>query len=693
MTAREDNSVTLAEWSIAIFIGLGLSLGVWWTLVQGGGLVGGDVYPYFLPQKVVLAECFENGELPLWNNHTGLGYPLLAESQAGVFYPPNQVLYRILDVNAAYNANVIIHYWLAFVFAWRFARCQHIGAWPALLSALVFVYGWFPARISWEWSIFGGVFFPLCLWLTDRLILQPTRRRGVVLAGCFAVFLLSGHFTLAFITQLTSVAYALLSVWLRVKHGEDEKRSLKPPVFVVLAILASMLLAAIQLVPTYELKRMSQRTGDSKAFDPAFGHMPPLYATQVVASWWYWHSPEVVASDKMRTSMGSIEANTNVVEAHLYWGLLPVGLMLLLLKRSTREQTDFAQCRIWIVLIAASGIYATGWLMPIARHFPGFGFFNGPGRYTLVCAMGGAMLAGHALNALSRGLSSWKTALLVLALGTLTLPDLLWSAEYVAHARPVAVSPLDKQEDSWVRQYFVAQGFTNCRLLAPGPNVGNLFEVSCVPQYLGIGPAVYYNEELWPPTGPHPNDIEFPSPDDLDKLEKLAITHILTTEQLASPSSAIELVSDFPDTMLDFIWGRGGKPCYLYRLTSTPLRVVARPGFAMEAFDITNFSANSIEFEVELSSDAEVELRELMYPGWSVDIDETPASPDNGSMMRTVSVPKGRHTVSWNYRPNSFRWGVCISFACLIASLLFAMWPPKRVAANTTVTRERSANI
>ena len=62
---------------------------------EGGGLVGGDTYPYFLPQKIVLAESFARGELPLWHNLTGLGYPLHAESQAGVFYPTNQILYRL----------------------------------------------------------------------------------------------------------------------------------------------------------------------------------------------------------------------------------------------------------------------------------------------------------------------------------------------------------------------------------------------------------------------------------------------------------------------------------------------------------------------------------------------------------------------------------------------------------------------
>jgi hypothetical protein len=656
-------------------IGLGLAVGVWWPLVQGGGLVGGDVYPYFLPQKVVLAEGFAAGEIPLWHNLTGLGYPLLAESQAGVFYPPNQILYRLFDVNTAYNANVILHYWLAFVLTWRFARCQGVHSWPAVLTALVFVYGWFPARISWEWSIFGGVFFPLSLWLTDRVVQRTTPARGAALAICFGVYLLSGHFTLAFISQLTAIAYAVLTARRLRSESSPGKQMWIAPGVVTAAVVGSLLLAAIQVVPTYELKRMSQRTRTSEVFDPAFGHMPPLYATQVVASWWYWHSENIVRSQKFRTSPGAFPANTNGVEAHLYWGLIPLALMLLLLKRSLREQACCVNCRTWLILILSAGIYATGWLMPVARHLPGFGFFNGPGRYTIVCALGGAIIAGQVLSGLLAKLPGPNVALIAIILCGLTLPDLLWSAQYIADAKAVPVSPLSKTEDSWVRNNLMAKGPMQSRLLAPGPNVGNLFGVSCVPQYLGIGPAVYYEEAVWPATAPESPKDEFPTVDDLAKLEFLAITHLLTTEPLQNPSAAIEIVGEYPDALLNAMWGRGGQPVFLYRVLSTPSRIVAEPAESLVTFSVTDVQTDSVQFDIELTQTADVELRELMYPGWNVDIDGTTAVAVADSMLRTVSVPAGKHTIRWTFQPASFRIGLWISILSTLATCLLAVWP------------------
>src|SRR6187399_2783481 len=103
-------------------VAVGLTLVFWLALWTGGGLVGSDIYAYFLPQKAFFAEQLRDGAIPIWNNLIGWGYPQLAESQTGVFYPLNLPLYYWLDLNTAFNASQIVHYVLAFVFAWMLAR-------------------------------------------------------------------------------------------------------------------------------------------------------------------------------------------------------------------------------------------------------------------------------------------------------------------------------------------------------------------------------------------------------------------------------------------------------------------------------------------------------------------------------------------------------------------------------------------
>ena len=137
---------------LAGVMGIGLTVVFWFTLWAGGGFVGGDVYSYYFPQKTLYADGLCSGELPLWNPRTGHGYPLVGESQTGVFYPFHLLFYRLLDVNCAYSAIHLLHYVLAFVFAALYARWIGFSLTAALFSGLVYTYGWFPSRCCVEIS-------------------------------------------------------------------------------------------------------------------------------------------------------------------------------------------------------------------------------------------------------------------------------------------------------------------------------------------------------------------------------------------------------------------------------------------------------------------------------------------------------------------------------------------------------------
>lgn len=695
-----EQRVTFAHWVIAATLAAALAATVWWGLLTGSGLIGGDIYAYFLPQKIVMAEAFANGELPLWHRLSGLGYPLLAESQAGVFYPPNQALYRLLDVETAFHWGIVGHYAFAFLFTWRFARCQNLSQMSALLTAVIFVYGWFPARISHEWSIVAGVWFPLCLWITDSLLKRPSGWLLTALVLCFAAHLLSGHFTLAFVGQLTVCVYALLfRLFSRQRSSRAPAGPNADPIAApiawrtaalpVLAVALSLGTAGVQLLPTYELKLASQRHGEQQQFDPAFGHLPPLYLTQLVASWSYWHTPEVIQSAAFRTTPGAVAADTNHVEAHFYWGLTPFVLVLLSAVGTLRRRFPPGIWGTWSVLSVLAVIYATGWLMPVARHLPGFGFFNGPGRYTMVAALGGGLIAGLTLDAL---LVRWKAVsavLLVTALGAFNLWDTLTASRYVADAIVVPLLPLQKLDDSWIRQQMLSGDRLRHRLLAPGPNIGNFFGVSCVPQYLGLGPAVYYSEQLNPPTSG--SEEEFPSPARLKDLRELGVSHILTTEPIAQPSPDIELQGAWPDAVLNLVWGRGGAECFLYRLMDSTGLIVAAPSESASV-SVTELTNRTVAFEIRLAQGSPVTLKELMYPGWQVTVDGEPQEAlTSAELFRTVNVPAGQHTVRWRFEPASLTWGTWCSGGFLLLTIAVSI-VLQRQSKTSTSRLETSAS-
>ena len=382
--------LTLRSVAVAVSVAVGLTVVFWQPLYRGGGFVGGDVYSYYLPQKDLFAERVRAGEVPLWHSRTGFGYPLVGESQTGVFYPPNWLLYVPLELNRAFNASHLLHYVLAFVFVWLYARRLKLRQAAALLAALVYVYGWFPPRCSLEWAIVGGTWLPAALWQAESFVAAGRRSSLAGLAVVLGLQLLAGHFSLAFITLLTVWLYVPLRLWLAprdlAERDPSPGRTVRATGLVTLAMAAAFLLAAAQLAPTWQLKTASQRDEVSEEHDPAYGHMPPLYVTQLVASWWYWYAEDIDTDQALRDmKFLASSARTNRVEAHLYFGLLPLILVLLSLLRGRPFRRGPEA--VWAILGGLALVYTTGWLIPLTRHLPGFSFFEGPARYGVVTTL------------------------------------------------------------------------------------------------------------------------------------------------------------------------------------------------------------------------------------------------------------------------------------------------------------------
>lgn len=390
-------------------LALGLTLVFWLPIWCGSGFVGGDVYSYFFPQKVIYSESLQAGELPLWNTRAGFGYPLLAESQTGIFYPLNLVLYRMLDPHSAFHVSFLLHYFAAFVFASAAARRLGIGLLPSWLTALVYVYGWFPPRTCVEWAIIGGTWLPAALWCAESFLSTRLWRFAIGLSGVIAVQLLAGHFQIAWFTLLLLTVYVPSRVFWFWDDSHRLSANSQPPdnggrepfaprnriiAGAFLAMFCGLSLAAVQLLPTYELKQLSQRATVGKDHELDFGAIPPWYWTQVFRPT-HWYSPLTDREAAFREAPPLGHSRTNSAEAHLYFGVAP--LLLALVSIGGLRRGDRA-AQFWFFIAAASWLYTSGWLLPATRYLPGFSYFQGAGRYGLLTTFAAAMLAGRVLD-------------------------------------------------------------------------------------------------------------------------------------------------------------------------------------------------------------------------------------------------------------------------------------------------------
>ncbi len=374
-----------------------LTLLFWGPLWTGGGFVGGDVYSYYFPQKTFYAESLQAGEFPLWNNRTGHGYPLVGESQTGPFYPFHLAFYSVLDANTAYNVNHLLHYILAFVFMALYARQIGLTFGPALLMALVYTYGWFPSRNCVEWAIIGGAWFPAALWCVERFLNSRLWRYAIALAAILSLQMLAGHFEIAFITQITLAAYIPIRIWWARSGSDPDAAEARRRMALILtaAVFVSFGLSAAQLAPTWELRQMSQRADVGDNHELGFGSIPVWYYAQTFLPFKY-YSPLFDRNDALQDNPPIHGDRTNEVEAHLYFGVVPLVMALASLIIVVRSKDRLGL--LWFALGISALVYTSGCLVPIAKHLPGFSYFQGPGRYGIVTTAAVAYLAGIALQ-------------------------------------------------------------------------------------------------------------------------------------------------------------------------------------------------------------------------------------------------------------------------------------------------------
>ena len=367
-------------------------------------LVGVDVFCYFYPYRAYAAQAVQQGHLPLWNPYLFMGVPFLANSQAGVLYPLNLAL-DCLSPARLVSWSIILHVALAGIFAYLYARSSlRLSRWAALLAGVVFAGGGFlGAQVEHVNQLNASAWLPLLLLLYDRAVggeRQGVNRPAVLLGGVMVgVQFLAGH------TQSSYICLAGLGVYALVSLGTEVRRSRRLALVLIrhlgvllLMIVLGLGLAAVQLVPTWELSRLSVRAGGLPYREAAsFSLKPRLLAYTLLPPF----------GVDLSQAFGS-EAFTEFIA---YLGILPLllagaGVFHVLFHERDRR-------RMALIVLAGLGLFlALGGYNPLYyllyKLVPGIGLFRAPARWLLLYAFGGAMLAGVGMDRIANG--EWRIA-------------------------------------------------------------------------------------------------------------------------------------------------------------------------------------------------------------------------------------------------------------------------------------------
>lgn len=349
------------------------------TLAPDDGLL------FNVPLRVAAAQITLSGSLPLWNPYIFSGMPLFASAQGGLLFPLNW-FYLIFNTNAATNLMVVSTYVVAGLGAYLFARRIGSSITGSLVTALAWQFGGFTvAQLAHINVAQVAAVLPWVFWSLEAYARGGGRKWGVLTAVFVALQAFVGHQQTLFYSLELVAAYAVV---MALTDKEARSRYLLSLAFVA----AGMLLAAVQILPTFELLRNSLRADATYEFFTSFS-LPRRGALTFFA-------PYVMGGGDGRLFRAPYVGPPFYAEMVGYVGAL--GLMLalaaLLVRRDVRNL--FWACAAAVAFILALGGYAPFGLYELIYHVPVLNLFRVSARHLMEVEFALAVLAGRGVTAL-----------------------------------------------------------------------------------------------------------------------------------------------------------------------------------------------------------------------------------------------------------------------------------------------------
>jgi hypothetical protein len=324
-----------------------------------------DLNTYFYPLRFSLGEAFRAGELPLWDRHFAMGFPMLADFQLGVFYPPH-LLFLGLPFIQAVSWVYFFHYLVAVIGSYLLCRHWSYPRHQAIIGALLFTLsGTTVSLINLLNHFQSAVWLPWTILFWERFLLRNSWRNFMIMIAGFLMQFLAGS------PEIYTMSMVLLMVdGLSLLRKEGDGRMWKVLPWLAAANLAVATLAAVQLLPAIELIFQSRRQESIPYQEAASWSLNP------------WSLVNLVFLDK-RVDMGQgdgtqlfFDRDLPFFVSHYVGAIFLFGICFWLYNSTRNEKATFG------ILIALSLVLAFGAFTPVYpflyRHVSVFRTFRYP---------------------------------------------------------------------------------------------------------------------------------------------------------------------------------------------------------------------------------------------------------------------------------------------------------------------------
>lgn len=225
---------------------------------------------YYYPYFEYIQNYWNRGEIPLWDPCLNMGTPLVGVPTSTVFYPFKLLFFLPISYGILYKWYIMIHIPLAFCGIYFLVRHWKFSRTAATLAALSYT---FSGSIFFQYSnvvfLIGASWIPWSVYAGDLLMRKRTLCSLLGLGGSLAMMVLGGDPMTAYFSGMILISL-LFFYW---KAGIlDPKGSHSDPIGkcrllgnrLLLLIFAAFLggsFAAVQILPTMELSKTSDRAG------------------------------------------------------------------------------------------------------------------------------------------------------------------------------------------------------------------------------------------------------------------------------------------------------------------------------------------------------------------------------------------------------------------------------------------------
>jgi len=230
-----------------------------------------DGTSFFYFEKSLEANSFLHGRLPLWNNLTFSGVPLLANSQAAVFYPSNLFI-LFLPVERALMAMFILNVIVAGICMFFFVKNLGLPDFAAIISAIMFMAsGQMISRILAGHLTLNAAYslIPLVFLFIERAIRKKDATSFVLLGIVTALQFFSGFYQIFYFTILFGALFGAFLFW-----RDKKKNAPATAKGIAVALIVFVFLSAVQLLPSAELAPLMTRFSGTDKVDQGSYSMP-----------------------------------------------------------------------------------------------------------------------------------------------------------------------------------------------------------------------------------------------------------------------------------------------------------------------------------------------------------------------------------------------------------------------------------